>query len=207
MSQAAVLDSVNNPRQPFGLPLGSVRGFLSLLICGFFWIVLLLPDTQPLQALLAHFFMLVLVVLLFSPYSKWDNVSDVGPRTLPWALRVICVGGSIAVVAFVAVKFPERLSTRLTPDPNEVKDWWATYLAVTAGGFSFGQLLRFVLGRQNPIFQTLRAWMSLLAMLLLLGEILFWVAINSAENKPEEFIHIYQAFDLGLIAAYFGTRA
>ena len=31
----------------FGLPSGSVRGFLSVLICSFFWIVLLLPEPAP----------------------------------------------------------------------------------------------------------------------------------------------------------------
>ena len=31
-------------RTPFGLPAGSIRGFLALLICAFVWMVLLLPQ-------------------------------------------------------------------------------------------------------------------------------------------------------------------
>ena len=50
--------------QPFGLPIGSVRGFLSLLICSFFWIVLLQPE--PIAPPLGHFFLLTLVFLAFA---------------------------------------------------------------------------------------------------------------------------------------------
>ena len=31
-------------QHPYGLPMGTVRGFMSLLICSFFWIFLLLPE-------------------------------------------------------------------------------------------------------------------------------------------------------------------
>ena len=87
----------------------------------------------------------------------------------------------------------------------EVQEWWVPLLATTAGAYAAGLIIRFLLGRDNPVFQTLRAWFSLLGMLLLFGEIVFWVAIAGAENKPD--IHVYQAFDLAFIAMYFGTRA
>lgn len=203
--EADSLDSVNNPRHPFGLPLGTVRGFLSLLICGFFWMVLLWPGEQPPKALLTHFFMLVPVILLFSPYSKGDEPESAGARFLPWLFRLLCLAGSAAVVALVAVQHPDRLHTRLTPDPEEVKTWWSTLLIVTTLAFLFGQAARRVLGRDNPGFQILRAWLSLLGMLLLVAELGFWVLVSSAETKPD--IHVWQAFDLAFIAAYFGTRA
>ena len=68
-----VLDSVSESRHPFGLPLGSVRGFMSLMICAFFWIVLLWPEPFLVRPLLAHYFMLALVLLVFSPYSSGGN--------------------------------------------------------------------------------------------------------------------------------------
>ena len=39
----------------FGLPPGSVRGFLSVLICSFFWIVLLYPGERDIHVPLAAY--------------------------------------------------------------------------------------------------------------------------------------------------------
>lgn len=206
---ADALDSVNNPRQPFGLPLGTVRAFLSLLICGFFWVVMLWPaDQKAPEPLLAHYFMLMLVILTFSPYTK-GAITDDTSRLLPRALRFLVVVGTIGVVALAWVRLndPNELRLRVTPNPNEVQDWWVPFLLITAGGFAGGLFLRLVLGSNNPVFQTLRAWLSVLGMLMLLGEIVFWVAIAGAETKPEAFIHTLQGFNLAVIAAYFGTRA
>ena len=136
-SSRTPLDPVNNPRQPFGLPAGTVRGFLSLLICAFFWMVLLWPSDAVAKPLLGHFFMLALVLMAFasspSAHSGYRDTS-----LTPWLMRMLFVGGSIAVVAFTLVKDPAQFSQRLTPDVVEFRDWWGTFLAVTAGGFAFG---------------------------------------------------------------------
>ena len=203
---ADVIDSVNNPRQPFGLPLGTVRAFLSLLICGFFWVVMLWPDanTAP-RPLLAHYFMLMLVFLAFSPYSKGAAVEDESSRWLPRLLRFLAVAGTVGVVGLALAQNHMQLKDRITPDPQEVKDWWVPFLATTAGAYAAGLTVRFLLGRENPVFQSLRAWLSVAGMLLLFGEIVFWVAVANAQEKPD--IHILQGFNLAFIAAYFGTRA
>ena len=75
-----VLDPVNEPRHPFGLPMGSVRGFMALLICGFFWLVLLWPGEQIVKPLLGHFFLLALVLLAFasSPSPRRPLISRYG---------------------------------------------------------------------------------------------------------------------------------
>lgn len=202
-----MVDSVSNPRQPFGLPLGTVRAFLSLLICGFFWVVLLWPAGKPApEPLLAHYFMLMLVILTFSPYSS-AAVSDSGSQLIPRLLRFLVVAGTIGIVALAWARLgnPNELRMRVTPNGDEVEAWWVPYLLTTAGGFAVGLFLRLLFGRDNPIYQTLRAWLSVLGMLFLLGEIVFWVAVAGADYKPD--IHVFQAFNLGIIAAYFGTRA
>ena len=205
--ETPVPDSLVPPRHPFGLPLGTVRGFLSLLICGFFWVVILSPAADAPQPLLAHYFMLILVLLVFSPYAKGTVPEDEGSRWLPRLFRWLVVAGTLAVVALAGVRNPDLLKHRLTPLPAEVQDWWVPMLATVAAAFAAGQGLRVLLGRDNPVFQTLRAWLSVAGMLMLLGEITFWVLIAGADHKPEEFVHYWQAFDLAFIAAYFGTRA
>lgn len=206
------IDSVSNPRQPFGLPLGSVRGVLSLLICGFFWLVLLWPDQPKVRPLLAHYFMLALVLLVFSPYSK-GATADESTRFLPRLLRWLFVGGTVAVVAFVGVMHPDRLggppAGRVTPDVIEFQEWWGPFLAATFGAFLGGQCLRYALGADNPIFQTLRAWLSVVGMLMLATDLGLWVVATSTENPDPlvGFLRFWQAFELAIVSAYFGTRA
>ena len=58
---------IGDVQHPYGLPMGTVRGFMSLLICSFFWIFLVLPEGAkgPPTAPLGHFFLLTLVFLSF----------------------------------------------------------------------------------------------------------------------------------------------
>ncbi len=201
-----VIDTVNEPRHPFGLPLGSVRGFMSLLICGFFWLVLLWPGDAVIKPLLGHFFLLALVLMAFasSPTAAAEGESS---PFLPWLLRVLFVGGSVAVVLFCLFQYPERLQSRLTPDPDEFRLWWGPFLATLAIGFSAGLFVRFVLGREHPLFQTFRAWLSVVGLVMLVLEIGLFVMFTTSENKQADFLRYWQAVELAFVSAYFGTRA
>ena len=201
MSANDVIDSVNSPRQPFGLPQGSVRGFLSLLICGFVWMVLLWPTDVKLP--LSHFFLMALVLMAFSsaPHLQMGE-----SKLLPWILRVLFVGGSVGVVLYSMFRDPYSLA-KLTPDQSEFANWWGPFLGCLAGGFAAGLVLRFVLGRNNQVFQTIRAWLSVIGILMMLGEFILFLAYVSADNRPENPIRVYQAIQLAVVSGYFGTRA
>lgn len=194
-------------RHPFGLPLGSVRGMFSVLICAFFWLTLLWPGEQPVRALLGHFFMLGLVVMAFASAPVIADRDRETSAFLPWVLRIIFVGGSAAVIVFALFKDPNQVQARLTPDPAEVKDWWVPFLATMAGGFAFGLSLRVVFGRANHIFETIRAWFSVVGMVMLAVELALFIGLASAENKPLEFLHFWQCVEMVIVSAYFGTRA
>lgn len=198
-------DSVPGGGHPFGLPAGSVRGFLSLLICAFFWTVLLWP-TDVAKPLLGHFFMLALVLMAFaSSPSAHSGTKDTSYT--PWILRILFVGGTLIVIAITLFKDPALFSQRLTPDVPEFRDWWGTFLAVTSGGFGFGLFIRFILGRTSPIFLSIRAWLGVVAMVMLALELALFIAFTSANEKPETFMRYWQAFEVAAVAAYFGTRA
>lgn len=192
--------------QPFGLPLGSVRGIMSVVICAFFWLLLLLPTESPAKAVLAHFFLLGLVLMAFASSPKVAE-RDVSPF-LPWLLRIVFVGGSVAVVLFVLfTRDTEILQRRLTPDPEEVKAWWIPFLSTLSGGFAFGLFLRFLLGRDNHIFQALRAWFSVAGIMMLVLELGLFFAMTTGTGRMDEFLHYWQAVELVIVSAYFGTRA
>ncbi len=191
---------------PFGLPLGTVRGFLSVLICSFFWIVLLLPESRAVRAPLPHFFLLTLVLLAFVSHPGRED--DRSSRFLPWLMRFIFVGGSMAVGAYVYSLDPTRLNARLTPDPAE-NVLWPTLLATLLGGFFVGLAMRYVMGRSSHLYQTLRACTAIVAMLLLLAEtvIQFVVIPNMAEKPAPESLKVWEGIVMAVTATYFGTRA
>jgi hypothetical protein len=194
---------------PYGLPMGTVRGFLSVLICSFFWLFLLIPDPKPgdptPKAPLGHFFLLSLVFLAFASHP----VQELRVRAvLPWVMRLLFVGGSAAVLIFVAINYPDRLGARLTPDTAEMSQW-PVLLGCLAGGFGVALAFRAILGRNNPLFMTLRAWVGVLAMLLLLLETLFqFVILPGLSDKPSvDAMKIWEGALIAVVAAYFGSRA
>jgi hypothetical protein len=189
---------------PYGLPMGTVRGFLSVLICSFFWILLLDPDWNK-PAPLGHFFLLTLVFLAFASHPLHEIRTS---AVLPWLMRVIFVGGSAVVIGYVAYKYPERLSARLTPDPADIAQW-PVLLACFACGFGIALFVRYVLGRNSPVFQTLRAWLGVIAMLMLLFETIFqFVIIPNMSDKPsQDALKAWEGTLIATVAAYFGSRA
>jgi len=195
---------------PYGLPMGTVRGFMSVLICSFFWIYLLLPDhldQKAMTAPLAHFFLLTLVFLSFATNPLPHPTAK--SAMLPWLMRVLFVGGSLAVVGYVAYANPDRLGTRLTPEAGEI-GMWPVLLATLSGGFAAGLFMRFLLKRNaNNMFQTLRAWVGVLAILLLVAETVFEFLIRPGIAGPLDpnAMKIWEGVIIAFVAAYFGTRA
>jgi hypothetical protein len=189
----------------YGLPVGTVRGLLSLLICSYFWIVLLYPSDVEVHAPLGHFFLLSLVFLAFAtqPLSQ--------PHTthfLPWIFRVLFVGGSIVVVAYVLYLDATRLPKRLTPSLEDIRQW-PVLLACLAVGFGSGLFVRFVLGRNSPLFMTLRAWVGIISALLLSFELLFQFVIlpNISDRPSVDILKIWEGTLVAITAGYFGSRA
>lgn len=185
----------------FGLPAGSVRGILSVLICSFFWVVLLLPN--PPHAPLGHFFLLTLVFLAFASNPMHGHRTHL----LPWLLRILFVGGSVAAVAVAVAQNPQVASARLTPNAQEIGQW-PVLLGCLAGGFGTALFLRFALGRHRELFMTIRAWVGVIAILLLFVETIlqFLVLPTMAEKNPET-LKVWEGVLIAAVAGYFGARA
>jgi len=183
--------------------MGTVRGFLSVLICSFFWIVLLYPwQTQP-TVPIGHFFLLTLVFLAFASHP----VPEQNTAFLPWVMRVLFVGGSAVVIGVAMFKDPHQLAMRLTPNPAEIAQWPAL-LGCLAGGFGVSLLLRSVFGRTSELFQTVRAWVGVIAVLLLLAETVFQFGIRpNMSDLSQDALKVWEGILIAVVAGYFGSRA
>lgn len=202
MRMTPALPGVVQEYPTFGLPAGSVRGFLSVLICSFFWILLLLPPDYEMRAPLGHFFLLTMVLMAFVSHPLPQGRTHL----LPWLMRVLFVGGSLAVVVWALIQDPQLAAKRLTPAAEEVYQW-PVLLGCLTGGFAVALFLRFILGRTSQLFMTLRAWVGVLAMLLLLFEtILQYVILPNISERNLDVEKIWEGILIAIVSGYFGTR-
>lgn len=191
-------------RQPFGLPMGTIRGVLALLICGFVWMVLLWPH-DGVKLPLAHFFLGSMVFMAFVTHPGVAPVD--GSRLLPWVLRAVFAIGSVGVLIYVGMSGEwDRVKDRLLPNVEEFTGWFLPYVGVTIGGFLGGRLFRLALGNASPFFQSIRAWLSVLALMMMAFEFLLFIAFASSTERPETFLRSWQAVQLAAVSAYFACR-
>ena len=105
------------PRHPLGLPPGSVRGLLGLMIGGLFYVLLLLPEGKEVPIPIFLYFLLGLILVFFMghshPAGERQHATPLGvPHALLKVLHILAFAGAIGWVYYA---HPERLTTRLTP--------------------------------------------------------------------------------------------
>ena len=114
-----------------------------------------------------------------------------------------------AVLILVAIKDPHRIAERLTPNAEEMSQW-PVLLGCLAGGFGIALKLYVPSSAgTTSSFQTVRAWLGLLAILLLVFETLFqFVILPGMSDRPSpETLKIWEGFLIAVVASYFGSRA
>lgn len=193
------------PDHPFGLPLGSVRAIMALLILGYFWVALFWRG--PAVALpLGHFFLLPLVLYSFT-LARHDGKYE-GFRLLPFVLRMCILGGTVAVGLYAAAQIVDYRA-RLTPDTTEFREHFLTFAAVLTLGFLAGHFFRLITGPNAELFVTIRAWLSVVGLVMLtveIGLLVMLLSSKAGEAGFADFLRAYQFAEVGVVAAYFGTR-
>ena len=195
-------------RHPLGLPRGSVRAVLSILILGLFWTILLLPKSmepegQPLKVPMFLYFLTGVIVLFLFGGGRPDDEASV------WRIvaRLFVIGGTLAVIGLQLYRYPEQTMDRLKPGPEQIQQWPALVIAVLAG-FGVAGIARLGPWRRWPAFQDVQAWLSLLAMLALGIEVMVLLLINpNLKDHPPINLTGLEVALTALVACYFGTRA
>jgi hypothetical protein len=203
--------TVAAPRPPLGLPPGSIRGLLAIQITAIFWILLLAPkeDIERVKEIpLNLYFLLAMVMVFFVAHGKSiARRADPTPSPL-WlpggTLRFLILAGTAAVIAYVAVKHPDRLD-RLTPNPDQLSDW-KYYLGAVGIGFVLGYGTRILPFRHAWMFQAFQAWIAIIAMAILFLYLVFEVIVNFSLPKPINAVSWNTAVT-GIVAFYFGSRS
>jgi hypothetical protein len=195
-------------RHPLGLPPGSVRAVLAMMIAGLFWLLLALPDDYPEKVPLFLYVLLGLIMLFFGSHGHTigHHITGQSPLYLPRGLlRAVLVLGTAAELGWLYYYHPDRLTTRLTPDANYLGHWPELLLSAF-GGFAFGYVVRKGPWRKSPGFQDILATVSLLAMLGLVGETI-WIVFISPTLETKKDVYTWEAVLTAVVAFYYGARS
>jgi hypothetical protein len=196
-------------RHPLGLPAGSIRAVLAVIILLLFLLFLFLPETKHVRVPLALHGALVLVLVFFSAHGKTIR-PDGTPGPSPWwlprgVIRGLLIVAFLGGIAFQYVQNRDLLLARLTPTMDQVSDFPYVLLAL-GGGFILGWLLARGPWRRAAWFQDVLAWISLLALIGLAAEVLIELFINPQLSESVDTV-AWESALTGVLALYFGARS
>jgi hypothetical protein len=202
-----LVPSYHDPRHPLGLPAGSVRATLCLMIVGVIVTLLLQPPDRTVTVPL--FLYGLLAMLLLFVVAHGNSIAPARSNLpSPWWLPGGLVRGLILLALAAAVGWqlyyrPHLLPQRLTPTPEQLAGW-PHVLAAVAGGFVLGRLFH-GLARRAWWFQDILAWVALLDMAALVVEWLLLDIINPSLPVPLNLAP-WEGVLTALVTFYFGAR-
>lgn len=201
-------------RHPLGLPAGSVRSVITLMVAGLVWALILMARNEIIEIPLYLVYLMFLILGSF--FAAHGNTIAAGqspepsplhlPRgTLRWLL-VLGFFGTIGWYVWSRGDFPDLRIENPREHP---------YLIVwILGAFFLGILIdrtvdRLSGGPAGPpaAYQDLLAWVSLLAMLGLAIEVVILLMINPTLEGGGINMPKWQTFLAAIISFYFGARS
>lgn len=213
-------------RYPLGLPAGSVRALLALMVVGLICAILSLPPDRQVQVPVYLYYLLFLILGAYfaGRASVPASRGEWAPLYLPrGSLRFLMVVAFAAVVGYGYYKYRDVISARLVPDVGsaapDLKDPLSTsqpYMPlIILGAFFLGIILsrisHVILAGPTGLpawYQDVQAWVALLALLGLAAEVIILLIINPT-LEPEKQLKLphWQSILAAIVAFYFGARS
>jgi hypothetical protein len=208
-------------RHPLGLPAGSVRALLAFMVFGIFWAMLLLPEDQAVPVPLYLYYLMFLILghyFAVRSHAPATGVREHPPLYLPrGSLRFLMILGFVAAMGWGYYRNPNFFS-RLNPMSQTNSPAAAqSYLPLLMLGAFFVGVVVSRIGQNllgDPVtgvpywFQDVQAWISLLAVLGLVAEVLIHLVINPSLSPDRQLqLPHWEGFLAALVAFYFGARS
>jgi hypothetical protein len=210
-------------RHPLGLPAGSVRALLALMVFGIIWAMLLLPERDGKEIRIPLYLEYLMFLILGSYFAtRGHATAPAGVRTahplhLPrGSLRLLMMAGFAAAFGWGLYQNPD-LVHRLNPISPGGGDPVQVYLPlVILGAFFLGVVVNRLalwfladpIGGLPAWYQDLQAWVSLLAVLGLGLETILRLVVypGSGAESPFDWPR-WEACLAAVVAFYFGARS
>jgi hypothetical protein len=210
------LDPLRYRRQPLGLPAGSVRSLLALMILGLLWTLMILSLHKDVSIPLYLYYLTFLVLGHYfaarGAAPAPGEQAERPPLYLPrGSLRILMVLGFAAVLGWGLYNDPDFLH-RLQPSAAADQPYLPLVLL---GAFFLGVVVSRVSyqvwgwqGSMPAWFQDIQAWIALLAMLGLAAEILIRLVINpTLEADRQLHLPAWETILAAIVGFYFGARS
>jgi hypothetical protein len=208
------IDPNRNRRHPLGLPAGSVRALLALMVFGLIWCLLLLPEKSGREIRIPLYLVYLMFLILGHYFAARGHGGGVAagekhPLYLPkGSLRFIMFAGFAGAMGWGFYHNPNFFD-RLKPNLEE-----QPYLPILLLGAFFLGIIVARIGNAlftgpdglAPWFQDILAWISLLAMVGLAVEIIVHLVINPTLAQPLQLPH-WEGYIAALVGFYFGVKS
>jgi hypothetical protein len=204
-------------RSALGLPPGSVRAMLTLLIVGLVCVLVLIPPTDPAHPTPLPAYLLYLLFITLGHYfaAHGHSIRQRGegghsPLYLPGGvIRLVILVALVGTFTWQWMNHPDVLLQQLRESVDDIQRQPYLPLVILAG-FFIGVVVRTLVGRNNVsyVWQDIEAWFALLGVIGLCIEILILLVINPT-LEPEQRLTLpnWQGFLSGIVAFYFGARS
>ena len=194
-------------RHALGMPAGSVRTILALLVVLLVCSIILLPSSKELLPPYLIYLMFLIVGHFFAALGH-AQAEHSRPLYMPRGLvQLIIIAALGATIAWKIYHDPENLAHKWAASVEAMKEQWFMPILLL-GGFFVGVLVRMVVGRDNPpvMVQDFEAWVALIAVVALFISGIIHVIIEGIGGRPAP-MPTWEGFVAAVIAFYFGARS
>lgn len=207
-------DVPRRPRHALGLPAGSIRAILALMVAGLFCVLILVSPLKEKVIPIPPYLIYLLFMILGHFFAAHGvTISRAGveqpaplylPRGFVRLLLIVMIGGTIGWEIYQNFDVFQK---QLEASVKSIQDQ-AFMPVILLGGFFLGVIAHVLVGKQHPPFwfQDFEAWVALIAVLGLCIEGIFHLVINWNLPDPVDPVTL-QAFIAGFVAFYFGARS
>lgn len=202
-------------RHPLGLPAGSVRSLLALMVIGLICGLLVLSSYRVSAIRIPPYLIYLLFLILGSFFAAAGRSMDRrhlrehAPLYLGYGtVRVVLFLGLVAVLIWKVITDPQGWEQQIDASVDAVKEQPFLPLVILAG-FFVGVAMQAIVGRdcQSIVYQDFLAWVSLLAVIGLVASILIELVINPSLERGNLNLPSWDALLAAIVAFYFGARS
>jgi hypothetical protein len=202
------------PRSALGLPAGSIRALLALLVTGMISLLIALPPHDPVRKIPPYLFYLLFIVVTHFFAAHGHSIRHVrgspSPLYLPRGLvRLLILVGLAGSVTFAMIRDQPAFLAEMEATMQELtKPPYLLLPVYVLGGFFLGVIVRTLVGRDNPspAIQDIEAWFALIAILLMCIAAFIKFVIETSLWEPLSWPE-FEAIVAAVVAFYFGERS
>ena len=218
-SAAAAVPAVPMPlppprvRHPLGLPAGSVRALMIIMVMGTIWTLLLMPKIE--VPLYLYYLLFLTTGAYFASRGQAKGSPETPPLYLPrGSIRFLLVVGFFGVMGYAITKDPSGLSGFIDRPLLSVKDQKETLQLplVMMGAFLLAVVVsaiarKLLAGPQGmpPWYQDVQGWVSVRAVLGLGAQVILELVVFPTMDKSPSLPHLEFILS-AIVAFYFGAR-